>query len=158
MVGSSGNKVDRAHKEMVYTVVVSAVQNMITQIVSIPKPIHPSYKQFVKRLVKFLQNEKKIMMLGNKIVKNERFMELIGQEGFNDETGNEINVMIQNTLLESFSDEATNEVKKMASSSSQYGLIEQMDSYTKDPLMVLVMYVVLGFAAYTIYKNMNKSA
>jgi hypothetical protein len=156
MIGPDGHKLTRIHKEMVYAIIISAVKHMITQIASIPEPIHPSYKQFVKRLIKFLKNEKRIMMLGHKIVKNEHFMELLGHEGFNDETGNEINVMIQNSLLETFSDEATNEVKKKVSSSSQNNLIEQMNSCTKDPLMVFIMYVILAFVAYTIYKNMNK--
>jgi hypothetical protein len=63
--------------------------------------------------------------------------------------------IFSNNLLETFSDEATNQVKKNTSSN---GLIENMDSYTRDPLMVLVMYVVLGFAIYTMYKQYGKSA
>jgi hypothetical protein len=153
MVTATGVKLNYARRVMIYEIVISAMQNMINQIASIPEPIHPSYKQFVRRLIKFMHNERRIMLLANKIVQNERFINLLGQEGFDNESGNEINAIVQNNLLETFSEDATNAVNSHA----QNNVIETMDSYSKDPIMTLVMYVVLGFAAYTIYKQYNKS-
>jgi hypothetical protein len=78
---------------------------MISQISSIPEPLHPNYKQFVRRLVSFLQNEQRIMYLVSKVAANEQFMELLKIEGFDNSSNNNIMDIVQDNLLENFAED-----------------------------------------------------
>jgi len=134
---------------------------MISQISAIPEPMHPSYRQFIRRLVRFLQNEQRIMFLVNRIIRSEKFMQLIDQEGFDNESGNELMEIVQNNLLENFADDSVAELEnsysRSRSRSESNETIENMDdSYSRDPLMTIIMYIVIGFALYLAYKHFNK--
>jgi hypothetical protein len=173
IVSADGVKIDRSRRELILTVVISAIQTMISQISAIPEPLHPNYKQFVKRLISFLQNEQRIMYLVSKVASNEQFMQLLTIEGFNDDANENIMGIVQDNLLETFAEDSVENMQTSYSAKSTSSnsvdsdsdsvdsvesYVERMDSYKKDPLMSVFMYVVLAVCAYIALKYYGKKA
>jgi hypothetical protein len=136
---------------------------MISQINSIPEPIHPNYKQFMKRLVSFLETEQQIMLLVTRVASNEKFIQLLSIEGFNNSTNDEIMNIVQDNVLETFADNTvehmTNNVRRKKaekSTSSDYSVesyYEKMSSYRDDPSMSIFIYAILAVCVYIVYKH-----
>ena len=135
-----GVKINRSRLELILTVVISAIQTMISQINTIPGPLPHKYNQFVKRLTTFLQNEQKIMSLVSKVTDNEQFMELLTIEGFDNSSNDKLNNIIQENLLETFANDTVNNMENMYSKKS-------------DNTMNVVMYLLLIVSLYLVYKQ-----
>jgi hypothetical protein len=148
---------------------------MISQISAIPEPLHPNYKQFVNRLVSFLQNEQRIMYLVSKVAANEQFMELLQVEGFDNSANNNMLNIVQDNLLEEFAEDTVENMDNASTNSSNSSrdsnssnssrdsnsvesFIEPLDSYKKDPTMSVLMYVVLAICAYLVYRKYSAKA
>jgi len=167
IVSVDGVKIDRSRKELILRVVISAIQTMISQISAIPEPLHPNYKQFIKRLVSFLQNEQRIMYLVSKVAANEQFMELLQVEGFDNSSNDNIMNIVQDNLLETFAEDTVENMNNSYSpnssnsskdSNSIESFIEPLDSYRKDPSMSVFIYVILAVFAYIVYKQYSAKA
>jgi hypothetical protein len=176
IVAADGVKIGRSRKELILTVVISAIQTMISQISAIPEPLHPNYKKFVRRLVSFLQNEQRIMYLVSKVAANEQFIELIQYEGFDNSSNDNMMNIVQDNLLETFAEDTVENMENSArsnsnsnsnsssnsnsnsSSTSIESYVEPMDSYQTDPSMSVFIYVVLAVCAFLLYKNYGNKA
>jgi TPP-dependent indolepyruvate ferredoxin oxidoreductase alpha subunit len=147
IVLKNGTKLSKDKTKQVYQVVLSSVQNLINQIGNIPEPVHPNYKRFVSRLVKFLENEKKILSLTNKVANNKKFLKLMEMESFNGESATEMMDIIQDGILESFTQETINNMDLSEQT------IERMTTEdNEDPIVGLLMYVLLGVMIYVTMK------
>jgi hypothetical protein len=171
-----------SQNKAVAAVTLSTIKNITKQINTLKGPVHPSYKQFIDRLNKFLENEKSLTKLGNKVSTNEKFMELLEQENFDNSSIDELHNILQDNLLESFAEETienfdqvggeisretsvTSSISSISSisstsSTSSIDTIENFDeelsSYKSDPLMTILIYVVLAYLIYMVYKNYGK--
>lgn len=128
-----GVDIDHRQRKLVYTVIISAIQTMISQILAIPEPLHPDDKRFLNRLVSFIINERRIMALARRVATNEKFIELLHVEHFGDNSYDNIMSII-----------------------SQY-IKNPSDEYYKNDkcefdMMPILLLIVIGLIAIIVYR------
>ena len=151
IVLKNGAKLSKEKTKQVYEVVLTSVQNLINQIGNMPEPVHPNYKRFVSRLVKFLENEKKILSLTNKVANNKKFLKLMEMESFNNESSTEMMDIIQDGILESFTQDTIDNMDL-----SEPTIETMSNDTTEDPIVGLLMYVLLSVMIYVSIKYYKK--
>ena len=77
ILSSKGEIMQKKNRELVLLIVLTSIKNMISQILSINEDLDPNYKNFIMRLISFLNSEEQIMHLISKVVLNNKFMELL---------------------------------------------------------------------------------
>jgi hypothetical protein len=138
-----GVTLDKKNRELVYTVIISAIKTMISQIQAIPEPIHPNYKQFLSRLMVFITNEKRIMKLASKVASSEHFVESLHVEQFNNNSFDDVMSTIQNNILEMF-DETTIE---------GFDGCEPCDENGYNWYMIILFTIIVVIVSYFMYKR-----
>jgi len=134
-------------KKIILNIIISAIKTIVAQIGTIPEPLHPNYKQFVNKLKELISNDHKIMCLVSQIAKNNKFMELIKNERFNNNPKDEILEVIQTQLFEIFKNEGLIE---------QYKIIKKKCCISKY-IMMIILLIILSYIGYKFYKNKMKN-
>ncbi len=99
------------NKEQVQQAVDKIMQSMVIlgkQINNISGPVHPNYKEFMVKLTKLIDDDRKVIDLVSKIINNQKVKHLLEFEGFNNDDNDKLDEhfmdIVQDNILESFNE------------------------------------------------------
>jgi hypothetical protein len=126
-----GIDVDFEQRKMIYIVIISAIQTMISQILAIHEPLHMSYTKYLDKLITIISNEHKLINLAQKIISNKNFNDLLQVEHFGEGSYDGIMNIIQENLFDTQEDFIVD---------------------TSSPCMTIIIILIISIAAYLAYK------
>ena len=79
-------ELNRKQRELIILVIISAIKNMILQILSTNSVLTPEQKNFIDKLVNLLNNEDQLLLLISKVSSDEKFLKILNIQNNNIET------------------------------------------------------------------------